>query len=138
MNSISPPGIGVGNILNLRLGLIGIIILSSGCAVHYYDSDTQSEHVWGIGHMMLKASTPRENLKATVRGTALSGLSIGVGDPGTSLTIGWEKRQLVEITDKSTAVRLEWPRGDLLNLRIGSEWPLQETTDGPRLSGGAR
>ncbi len=124
--------------MNLLVGLAGIIILANGCAVHYYDADTQAEHVWGIGHMMLKATTPRENLKATVRGTALSGLSIGVGDQGTSLTLGWEKRQLVEITDKNAAVRLEWPRGDLLNLRIGSEWPLQATTENPQSLGGAR
>jgi hypothetical protein len=76
--------------------------------------------------MMLKASVPEEGLKATVRGTALTGISMGIGDQGNHLTIGWEKRQLVEIVDKDAVIRLQWPRGDLLNLRIGSEWPFHE------------
>jgi hypothetical protein len=99
------------------------VALLSGCAVHYYDSETQSEHVWGIGHMMLKATVPKEGLKATVRGTALSGISIGIADKGTHFTVGYEKQQLIEITDRDTSIKLEWPRGDFLNLRIGSEWP---------------
>jgi hypothetical protein len=64
----------------LMLSILGVLL--SGCAVHYYDSETQTEHVWGVGHMMLKASVPKEGLKATVRGTALSGVSIGLADQG--------------------------------------------------------
>ena len=115
------------------LSLLGALL--SGCAIHYYDSDTQTEHVWGVGHMMLKASVPKEGLKATVRGTVLSGVSIGLADQGGYLTLGYEKRQLMEIIDKDTAVRLEWPRGDLLNLRVGSEWPTEILSNGPDQKG---
>ena len=120
---------------HMPLVLSLLAVLLSGCAVHYYDSETQVEHVWGIGHMMLKASVPKEGLKATVRGTALLGVSVGLVDQGGYLTLGWEKRQLMEIVDKDTAVRLEWPRGDLLNLRVGSEWPTEVLSNDPGRKG---
>ena len=27
------------------------ILLTPGCALHYFDSKTGTEHVWGFGHM---------------------------------------------------------------------------------------
>lgn len=124
----------IGTSLIFYIGTIPI----SGCAIHYFDKHTGAEHIWGIGHMSLKASVPNEGLKAIVRETTLSGISIGVADPGEHLTIGWENRQSVEIIDEDTAIRLEWPHGDLLNLRFGSEWPDKPLLIDPPLKGARR
>jgi hypothetical protein len=95
----------------------------SGCAVHYYDPETGSEHIWGFGHMVMKATTPREGYRALVRGTEVIGLTVGRLDDQQYLTIGWEKRQRLEIVDESAAIRLEWPDSSFLRVRVGSEWP---------------
>lgn len=113
------------------LGAIFLLLAAhvvSGCAVHYYDPKTGAEHIWGVGYMVMKASVPREGHQAIVRGTEVLGMALGnVGGQG-YFTFGWEKRQQVEIVDENTAIRLEWPKGDFFNVRVGSDWPriLQE------------
>ncbi len=110
--------------------------VASGCAFHYYDSKTGAEHIWGFGHMVMKASAPREGHRAIVRGTEVTGLTLGnVGGQG-YLTVGWEKRQQLEIVDENTAIRLEWPKGDFFNVRVGSKWPHLFEGPNPK-SGGA-
>src|SRR5262245_15830448 len=61
--------------------LIGglLVAILGGCAIHYYDKETQAEHIWGFGHMKLKASVPQEGTRAIVKQTELLGLGIGVG-----------------------------------------------------------
>jgi len=106
------------------VAILGLILCATtGCAIHYYDLTTGTEHIWGIGHMAMKASAPREGLRAVVVGTDVFGLTGGnVGGQG-YLTIGWERRRQIEVLDENTAIRLEWPDGDFFNVRIGSEWP---------------
>jgi len=103
--------------------LIALAVFVSGCAIHYYDQETGAEHIWGVGHMVMRASAPEEGHQAIVRGTDVAGLTVGKSDAGGYLVVGWEKRQRIEIIDPNTAVRLEWPKGDLFNVRVGSEWP---------------
>ena len=72
----------------------------------------------------MKATGPEDGLKAMVHGTVLSGAVLGLAKDGINLTVGYEKRQVVEIIDSETTLSLEWPTGDLLNLIIGSEFPI--------------
>lgn len=108
----------VGLLLALPLSL-----LLAGCAFHYFDPATGTEHVWGIGHMAMRATPPREGYRAVVRRTDLWGVGVGRTGEGAYLTIGWDRREQVEILDEDTALRLEWPKGDLLRIRVGAEWP---------------
>lgn len=105
------------------LGLLLFAGALHGCAIHYYDPDTEAEHIWGIGHMVMKASAPKEGHRALVRGTDVAGVTLGSSNEGGYFVVGWEKRQRIEIIDSNTAVRLEWPKGDLFNVRVGSEGP---------------
>lgn len=105
------------------LGLLLFTGALHGCAIHYYDPETEAEHIWGIGHMVMKASAPQEGHQALFRGTDVAGLTVGKSDAGGYLVVGWEQRRRMEIVDPNTAIRLEWPRADFLNLRVGSKWP---------------
>lgn len=94
-----------------------------GCAIHYFDPETGTEHLWGIGHMRMKAAAPNEGLKALVRGTETMGVGLGSIDGQGYLTLGWQRRQRLDILDENTAIRLEWPDSDFFSVRVGSEFP---------------
>ena len=109
--------------MRLQIVLIGIGTMISGCAVHYYDGDTQTEHLWGFGHMKMKYLEPNEGLQAIVHGTDVIGLSIGKADKHGYFTVGWQRLEFIDIVKESTAVRLEWPASNFVNVRIGSRFP---------------
>jgi len=98
-------------------------LMFTGCAIHYFDTKTGTEHIWGFGHMKMKAAPKEEGLQAIVRGTDVLGLSMGSADNQAYLTLGWHNIQRIDIVAESTAVRLEWPNSDFVNVRIGSEFP---------------
>ncbi len=113
-----------------RLFFVGVIGLQ-GCALHYYDPQTCAEHVWGIGHIAMKTTAPKEGHQAVVRGTDLLGVSVGQADEGLYFSLGWDGRRRIEILDQNTVVGLEWPNGDFFNVRIGSTVPrLPQVSDG--------
>lgn len=112
-----------------------VVLLSStgvtGCAVHYYDAATGAEHIWGIGHMVMRAPVPAEGHRALVRGTSVLGLAVGKLGGEHYLTLGWERRHRLEMFDESTAIGLAWPGGSFLNVRVGSHLPSFVGTRGP-------
>lgn len=105
--------------LALLLGMGG-----SGCAIHYFDPATGTEHVWGLGHLKMKAAAPNEGLQAVVHGINSFGLSVGKANKQTYVTLGWQRLEYVEILKEDTSVRLEWPGGGFGSVRVGSEFPL--------------
>ena len=100
------------------LAPLGLAAALAGCALHYYDAESGAEHVWGVGHMVMKATLP-QGQQAIVRGTTLLGLGVGNGDGQFYITFGWDKRQRLDILDGNTALKLQGPMGDLLNVRLG-------------------
>ncbi len=49
--------------------VFGLILwTTTGCAVHYYDPKTGAEHIWGVGHLVMKVSAPNEGVRAVVSG----------------------------------------------------------------------
>ena len=78
------------NLTNMALLSFGILICT-GCAIHYYDTETGAEHIFGIGHMVMKASSPKDNFQSIVRGTDIFGLGFGKNDDGGYLSLGWDK-----------------------------------------------
>ena len=118
-----------------QLARVGFILVCLGtlpsCALHYYDPKTGAEHVWGVGHIAMKVTPPKDGHQAAVRGTDLLGVSAGQADEGLYLSLGWDHRRHVEILDPNTAVGLEWPSGDFFNVRVGSTLPhLPQVSDG--------
>lgn len=109
-----------------RLGLVAAALgggLLPGCAIHYYDPKTQTEHLWGFGHMAMKVSAPQEGVRAVVRGVDTLGLGVGSLPGHGYFAAGWQSVRRLEIVDEHTAVRLEWPAADFFNVRVGSEFP---------------
>ena len=106
-----------------KLTILGCAALLSGCAVQYYDPETGASHVWGFGHMSMKMSPPNEGLQAVIRGTRVLGLSLGRVRDRTYLTFGYDSEQQTDVMADDTSVHLEWPAGDLFNVRVGSSWP---------------
>lgn len=114
--------------------LLGISLpMMTGCALHYFDEQTGTEHVWGIGHMKMKATKPNEGLQTVVHGTDVLGLSVGKADKQSYFTVGWHRLEFIDILADSTSVRIEWPNSSFFNVRVGSEFPSD-----PRFSEGSR
>ena len=112
------------------LSLYSAIILTLfGCAVHYYDEKTQTEHLWGFGHMKMKASAPNEELKATVSQTDILGFGVSKSEDDFSLIGGLSQKKHLDVVDENTAVRLEWPDNSIFNVRIGSKPPFETEKD---------
>lgn len=61
----------------LVLAVLILMPSATGCAVHYYDAKTGTEHIWGFGHMKMRVTPPNEGLQTVVRGTDVIGASIG-------------------------------------------------------------
>lgn len=101
-----------------------LLSIFSGCAVHYYDTKTGAEHIFGLGHMVMKASSPVNSHQAIVRGTDIFGLGLGKSDDGGYLSFGFETRRRIEIINENTTVNLIWPTGSFLETRIGANSPL--------------
>jgi H+/Cl- antiporter ClcA len=93
-----------------------------GCALHYYDRKTGIEHVWGIGHLRMKARQPAEGVRAVVTGSTTIGARVSVGEENASTTIGFAMSNRIVVQDDS-AVRLEWPDSSFFNVRVGTEFP---------------
>lgn len=101
--------------------------------MHYYDPKTQTEHVFGIGHMLMKVQEAGIHKVATVRGHSLLGFSTGLDESGGHFALGWDSNRSIHILQADTAIELLWPNNDLLNVRIGDPFTGQnQLTPNPR------
>ncbi len=109
--------------------LVSLLTQAIGCAVHYYDTKSGTEHLWGFGHMKMKAPPPNEGVQTVVKGTETLGLSLGAGQEDCHVGLGWDYRRRLSVSSNAT-VRLEWPTGDFFNVRVGTVPPFatQSTT----------
>src|SRR5438445_11907973 len=90
--------------------LNGAAALATGCAVHYYDKQSGTEHLWGFGHLKMKAAPPNEGVQAVVKGVETLGFSVGADEEDCHVGVGWDFRRRI-VLSSNTAVRLEWPNG---------------------------
>lgn len=111
------------------LWFLAFIMGCSGCALHYYDERTGSEHIFGLGYMVMKVSAPKNEHQAIVTGTDIVGLGIGLNEDGGYLTVGWDVRRRIEIIDENASVDLAWPDSNFLNTRVGSSWLRNESLE---------
>ncbi len=115
------------------------LVLGSGCAVHYFNRDTQTEHLWGFGHLKMRAAPqPAAGPCATnpaiafVTGVRTLGLNLGFGEDFGGVAAGWDARSRVVIRAPDAHFCLVWPTnaahwpGALQNLfavRVGTNLP---------------
>lgn len=118
-------------------GTLGIMVIMSqgGCAVHYYDEKTATEHLWGFGHMKMKLSVPQEGVKAAIKGTEIYGIGISKGKEDLFLMGGWSRQTEVEVIDENASVRIEWPTNNFYNIRVGTRPPFLKDIEGVQLTG---
>ena len=100
------------SLARLLLGIATFWALA-GCAIHYSDSITGAQQVWGFGHLAMKATDTSARKKAVVRGVTLFGVGLGLRDSSPFLIIGWERLQTIEMVDENTDLCLEGPDSDL-------------------------
>jgi hypothetical protein len=103
----------------MLLAFLLLVSLHSGCAIHYYDKESATEHLWGFGHMKMNAGPPNEGVQAVVQGTETLGLNIGAGREDYQVGAGWGSRRRI-VVSSNASVRLEWPNSDFFNVRIGT------------------
>ena len=113
--------------LLLTLALCAIAFLFSGCAVHYYNKATGTEHLWGFGHMKMAVPPANEGVRAVVNGTQTLGLGLGLGRDAYYLSAGWSSQRMLRVAD-NTSVRFEWPTADFFNVRVGTNFPTADCT----------
>jgi len=76
------------------LGLWVLMGLGTGCAIHYFDEDTGTEHLWGFGHLKMKAQpSTNEVVRAVVTGVETLGVNLSVGDEHKGIGVGYDNRQ---------------------------------------------
>lgn len=127
--------------------LASLLALLSGCAIQYYDAQTGTEHLWGWGHLKMRAiplqgdqASPTNAIIACVTGTSILGLNLGAGGDFEGFTAGWDSRSRVVIKQDSASFYLLWPTNATLTplglknpfiVRIGTNFPTQLLTPKP-------
>lgn len=112
--------------LTLKLIVVGIIAFPMlGCAIYYRDADSGAEHIWGFGHLAMKATPPLDGKQALIRRATLTGIAVGVDDGSLGLSIGWDQRERILVYDENTALTIQRPpSNDFFYFKIGS-YPLE-------------
>jgi hypothetical protein len=112
--------------LTLRIIVVGIVAFHMlGCAIYYRDAESGAEHIWGFGHLAMKATPPLDGKQALIRKATLAGVALAVDDGSLGLSIGWDQRERLIIYDKNTALTIEpSPSNDFFYFKIGS-YPLE-------------
>ncbi len=109
----------------LRCTVVAILTTLAGCALHYYDTDTGTEHIWGVGHMAMKVGSTAVELGSVARRTDVLGVSVGRRqDEGAHLEIGWAATQRVDILQNDTKLCLAWRDSSFYQVRVGDVFPL--------------
>ena len=121
------------------IGLLGALALlgTSGCSFHYYDKESGTEHLWGFGHLKMRAA-PRHSdhppftnaVMAYATGTQTLGLSLGAGEDYAGVGAGWTSRSRLTIKAEDSSFYLIWPTNCLrlprelksfFNVRVGPD-----------------
>lgn len=102
--------------------LVLLVAAQPGCAVRYYDARTQTEHVWGFGHLQQRVVTGGEGARAVVTGTTVVGVYAGRDAEGFAFGAGAETRRRILVADNQ-ALALAWPTSRWFDVRVGSAFP---------------
>lgn len=108
--------------------------------MHYYDKSTGTEHLWGFGHLKMRAvpqlkdQPPFTNaVMAFVTGTRNFGIQLSVGEDFGGLVAGWDSRSRMVIHGDNAHFSLLWPtnaiwlpwdlQDRLFTVRVGPDFP---------------
>jgi hypothetical protein len=98
-------------------GLIAVSLLcTSGCAFQYFDKQTQTQHLFGLGHLSMRTAT-NDTQSAVITGIETWGLSFGSTPDGAALNAGWVRSERAEVAPAQD-LSLRWQRGELQSLAL--------------------
>ena len=107
-----------------------MIVFASGCAVHYYDKETGTEHLWGFGHLRMKAEPSNDAVvRSVVTGTETLGFSVSAGEENRGIGLGYDNRKKMNVLDDASVAlefptnSLPWRRMNLFDARVGAAPP---------------
>lgn len=111
------------NIVLLTIIFVFYLLLSA-CAIQYTDSETNTVHIYGIGHMRARVSKSIEGVKVIAIGQDIIGISISKGgELGSGISLGFESKSKIQVSD-NTSVRLEYPKKGLFTVHVGTIPPI--------------
>lgn len=91
-----------------------------GCALHFYDEATGTEHVWGLAHVKMRVQPSTEGVKAVAQGSETLGFSVGRTAAGPHLALGWHDESRILVSPADAALRFEWPTSNVFDVRVGT------------------
>jgi hypothetical protein len=96
----------------------------SGCAIYYRDAETGAEHIWGIGHLAIKATAPKDGKQAVISKATMTGIALGLEDNAVGMSAGFDQRERVTIYDENTSISIQRPGdGDFFLFKFGTQPP---------------
>jgi hypothetical protein len=108
----------------------GFLALNTGCAVHYYDQKSGTEHVWGFAHIRMKGY-PQSPERPLVVGTHMLGLNLRTGRDDYGIGVGFDSHSRITMPENGTLC-MEWPTNvsplpramrNLFTARVGTNLP---------------
>jgi hypothetical protein len=93
---------------------------TAGCAVHWYDEKTGTDHLWGFGHLRMRAVPQPETTTgmgegpiAFVTGKRSVGAQLGLWQEDFFVGAGLDSRSRIIIPQEGAEFALEWPANAL-------------------------
>jgi hypothetical protein len=112
--------------------------LLTGCSVTYYDKSTGTSHLWGFGHLRMKAAPAvgiptgqNADSISYITGTKTMGLTFGAGSEFSGLAAGWNSQSRI-IVGNGASFYVVWPTNtiwlpqdlkDLFTVNVGNGLP---------------
>lgn len=103
-----------------------LALTASGCAVHWYDDETGTEHIFGFGHLAVKVSDADEHgVRAVVRQSTVVGVGAGAHESGGYAVIGYHADRQMRIRN-DTNFWVGWQGTSPFRARVGAVPPWWE------------
>jgi hypothetical protein len=108
-----------------------IIAATNGCAFHYYNKETGTEHLFGFGHFRMKAP-PKTDASPVAAGSQMLGLNLRTGRDDFGIGVGFDSQSRITMPTNGGTLLLEWPANfpsfpremrSLFNVRVGTNLP---------------
>ena len=95
---------------------------ATGCAVHYQNSRTGAEHLWGLGQMRLQVEPAKgsDQLVAVTTGWRVPGLCLEIGRDHFGIAFGYLDRQQLAVVNSSATNEVRFPQAAPRCLSFGS------------------
>jgi hypothetical protein len=85
------------------------LLLTHGCAIYYHDSQTGADHIWGFGHLAMKAVPDSMDKQVYITQKTLAGVALGFDDLSPNFSLGWNRSERIYILDKNTSLAIQRP-----------------------------